>query len=670
MTDNVANHELVAEKPQATLAALVAVSRFLAILGLLAMLISVNIEVIGRSFFGQATIWVTEVSTYLVIAITFLGAAFVVGRDANVRVDMVVNALPKRFLPHIVRGQSWLAAFVTLVILWKATGFWYENYDSSTRSWSLLNTPLWIPQTSVVVGMAALTLVLAAVGSVRNHLLCHALTALLVLLAICLATDTIDLPLSQTQLVLLFASVILVGSFIGSGMTSFLVASATGLVLFLAFNATAEAGLSPKAIALIIMLFVLLLSGLPVVFTLMSLGIAAMLIWLPPVTLNFSGERAWDATNTFELTAIPMFVLMGSILVRSNASTEMFAAARYWMGRVRGGLAYASIMASGVFAAVSGSSLATAATMGRVAGPEMMDEGYKPELAFGVLAAGGTLGILIPPSIAMIIYGPLAGVPVTDLFLAGVIPGLMMIAAFSLVTFIWSSIDKSAAPEGQSYTLRERVVALKGVIPFLVLMATVLGSLYAGIATPTEAGAVGVLGAILISLFRGTLSFKEMMGACEEAAIATSFLLMIAVGASVMSFAVDYLQMPQSLVGFLNDMNLSDIWLFVAIVVLYFILGMFVEPISMVLITLPIILPVINAAGWDPLWFGIILVMLVEIGLITPPIGMILYVLAGVTEKRASLGQIATGALPFVLIYVFMVFFFFAFPGFVTVLVG
>ena len=669
MTDSVIHNELEAETPQASLTALVAVSRFLAIACLLAMLVSVNIEVIGRSFFGQATIWVTEVSTYLVIAITFLGAAFVVGRDANVRVDMIVNALPKSLLPNILRGQSWLAAFVTLIILWKATGFWFGNYDSSTRSWSLLNTPLWIPQTSVVIGMAALSLVLAAVGTVRNHTICLVLTALLVALAICLATKVVNLPLSQTQMVLVFAALMLAGTFIGSGLLSFVVALGTALILFLAFFVTADMGLSAKSIALIVMLFVLLLSGLPVVFCLMALGIAAMLIWLPPVTLNFSGERAWDATNTFELTAIPMFVLMGSILVRSNASTEMFAAARYWMGRVRGGLAHASIMASGVFAAVSGSSLATAATMGRVAGPEMMDEGYKPQLAFGVLAAGGTLGILIPPSIAMIIYGPLAGVPVTQLFLAGIIPGLMMIAAFSVVTLIWSTLDKSAAPQGQSYPLRERIKALRGVIPFLVLMAMVLGSLYAGIATPTEAGAVGVLGSILISLFRGTLSFKELMGACEEAAIATSFLLMIAVGAAVMSFAVDYLQMPQALVRFLGELNLSDIWLFVAIVILYFILGMFVEPISMVLITLPIILPVISAAGWDPLWFGIILVMLVEIGLITPPIGMILYVLAGVSEKRASLGEIATGALPFVLIYLVMVFFFFAFPGFVTVLV-
>lgn len=657
------------ESPQATLAAIVAGSRLLAITCLSAMLISVNIEVIGRSFFGQATIWVTEVSTYLVIAITFLGAAFVAGRDSNVRVDMLVSALSKHRLQQVQHGQSWIAAFVVLIILWKATGFWFDNYESSARSWSLLNTPLWIPQTSVLIGLATLCMVLAAVSVERHHLLCTVLTALLISLAIGLGTKLISLPVSQNQTVLMFAVVTLLGAVICSGPVASAVALGTGLVVGGVFVVTRDVDLSSKSFALIAVLFFLLLSGLPVVFCLIVLGIAAMLLWLPPVTLNFSGERAWDATNTFELTAIPMFVLMGSILVRSNASTEMFAAARFWLGRARGGLAYATIAASGVFAAVSGSSLATAATMGRVAGQEMIDEGYKPELTFGVLAAGGTLGILIPPSIAMIIYGPLAGVPVTQLFVAGIVPGLMMILAFAFVAFIWATVSPSAAPKDQSYPWREKLKALNGVIPFLLLMALVLGSLYAGLATPTESGAVGVMGAILISFFRRTLNFTELMGACEEAVLATSFLLMIAVGASVMSFAIDYLQMPQALVGFIDAMNLSDIWLFVAIVVLYFVLGMFVEPISMVLITLPIILPVISAAGWDPLWFGIILVMLVEIGLITPPIGMILYVLAGVSEGNATLAQIAKGALPFVFIYLIMVFFFFAFPGFVTVLV-
>lgn len=669
MVDQLSTNQPGVEAPRATHTTIIAGSRFLAIACLIAMLISVNIEVIGRSLFGQATIWVTEVSTYLVIAITFLGAAFVAGRDSNVRVDMLVSALPKHRLQQVQRGQSWVAAFVVLIILWKATGFWFDNYDSSARSWSLLNTPLWIPQTPVLLGLAALCFVLTTVGTERRHLVCTVLTALLVALAIGLGTKLVSLPVAQNQIVLLFAIAMLLGALICSGPAATLVALGSGLIVFGVFAVTRNVDLSTKSFALIAVLFFLLLSGLPVVFCLIVLGIAAMLLWLPPVTLNFAGERAWDATNTFELTAIPMFVLMGSILVRSNASTEMFAAARYWLGRARGGLAYATIAASGVFAAVSGSSLATAATMGRVAGQEMIDEGYKPELTFGVLAAGGTLGILIPPSIAMIIYGPLAGVPVTQLFVAGIVPGLMMILAFALVAFIWATVSPSAAPKGHSYTYREKFKALKGVIPFLLLMALVLGSLYAGIATPTESGAVGVVGAIVISFFRGSLNFSELMGACEEAILATSFLLMIAVGASVMSFAVDYLQMPQALVGFIDAMNLSDIGLFVAIVILYFVLGMFVEPISMVLITLPIILPVISAAGWDPLWFGIILVMLVEIGLITPPIGMILYVLAGVAENNATLAQIAKGALPFVFIYLVMVFFFFAFPGFVTVLV-
>lgn len=443
---------------------------------------------------------------------------------------------------------------------------------------------------------------------------------------------------------------------------------ALGLVIgpvLVIFWGLSDAGLAARSIGLIGALFFLLLVGLPVAFTLISIGISAILFWLPIVSLAYVGERAWNAVNTFELAAIPMFVLMGSILVRSNASSEMFHAARVCIGRIRGSLAHASVLASGIFAAVSGSSLATAATMGRVAGPEMMDENYDPQLAYGVLAAGGTLGILIPPSIAMIIYGPLAGVPVTALFVAGIIPGVLMILAFLTVVTVWTAVDADAAPKGHSATLREKAVALKGVAPFLVLMVLILGSLYAGVATPTEAGAVGVLGALLISFARGTLTLQDLMLSLSETVKTTSLLLLIAVGAAIMGFSIDFLSMPQALVSFIASFDLSDLGLFLAIVLLYLVLGMFMEPISMVLITLPAILPVISAAGWDPLWFGIVLVMLIEIGLITPPVGMILYVLSGVSDNRVSLTSIAKGSLPFVIVYIVMVFVFFSFPNIV-----
>lgn len=642
-------------------------SRTLGILAVLAMILAINTEIVSRTLFGHATIWVTEVSTYLVVAITFLGAAHVALRDGHVRVDLVINRLSPARRAAMLAGLTWLSAFLTLALLWKATGFLAENFHSQARSWSLLSTPLWIPQLAMVLGLAALAIALALQGAGQARPLAALPFALALAYALLAGLGLLAGPPPLVSIGLL-AGLTLISAALSQGLVALSVLAVVVLPAVLIFWASIGALAAAKSLVLVATLFFLLFTGLPVTFCLLGIGILAMAIWLPPVSLGALGERGWMAVNTFELASIPMFVLMGAILVRSNASTEMFRATRYFMGSMRGSLAHASIIASGIFAAVSGSSLATAATMGRLAGPEMMDQGYRPELAYGVLAAGGTLGILIPPSIAMIIYGPMAGVPVTELFMAGIVPGLAMIAAFSLTVAIWLAIDSKAAPRGSSVPWREKLAALWGVAPFVILMVMVLGSLYAGIATPTEAGAVGVLGAFVISLARGTMTLTQLIAALEETVTATSFLLMIAVGAAVMGFAIDYLSMPQMLVQFVQGLGLSDLALFLTIVALYFLLGMFVEPISMVLMTLPVVLPVIAAAGWDPLWFGIILVMLVEIGLITPPVGMILYVLSGVSDSRVSLTQISAGALPFVGVFLLMIFLFYAFPQIVTFL--
>lgn len=641
------------------------ISRMAGIVAVLALLVIVNIEVIGRSVFDEATIWVTEVSSYLVVAITFLSAAYTVFKESNIRVDLLLNRFGETTQRELQIALNWLSAFIVLVVLWKFSAFWQENFRADIRSWSLLNTPVWIPQLSVLIGLIAMLGILCGNLSKQvGHLaLLPVLLALVVLL--CDSFNLYRWSLTSTQGLLLCALMLAFSAALSKWRVARITWGAM-LGLMVIFWGASEKALAIQSIVLIAVLLLLLFIGLPVVFSLFSVAVLVMSFWLPGVSLNAIGERTWGAVNTFELAAIPMFVLMGVILVRSNASSEMFTAARLNMGRVPGSLAYAAITASGIFAAVSGSSLATAATMGRVAGPEMIDQGYKPTLTYGVLAAGGTLGILIPPSIAMIIYGPMAGVAVTELFMAGIIPGLLMIVAFALVVFVWSLIDRRAVPSSSPVPIIEKLCSLVGVLPFLALMLTVLGSLYAGIATPTEAGAVGALGALAISLLRRTLSVKSLIVALEEAAITTSFLLIIAVAAAVMSFGIDFLAMPQALVGYVDSLDLSDFGLFFAIVILYLVLGMFVEPISMILMTLPIILPVISAAGWDPLWFGIILVMLVEIGLITPPVGMILYVLAGVAGAKVKFSHISLGVLPFVGAFLGMIWLFFGFPSLVT----
>ena len=643
-------------------------SRTLGVLGILVMLISVNIEVISRSIFGHATLWVTEVSTYLVIAVTFVGAAFAANRDANVRVDLVAGMLPPEWRVRLTKATLWISLFFALIALWKITGFWIENFRSDARSWSLLATPLWIPQFSLIVGMAAFIVAFAASSHEKSGTLATLSVIAAMMFALLQGGEIWLQGLSLHQSILVIACLTAIGVFLAEGIGVLKVMLVVVVPVILLLVLTKDSGVATKSMALIGLLFLMLFTGLPVLFCLLGIGMLAMIFWLPPSSLNFVGERAWGAVNTFEFTAIPMFVLMGAILVRSNVSAEMFNAAKLNMGKLPGSLAYASILASGVFAAISGSSLATAATMGRVAGPEMMKEHYDPKLAYGVLAAGGTLGILIPPSIAMIIYGPLAGVPVTELFLAGIIPGILMIVAFSSVVTVWIFIKGSSAPAGQNVSLKDKILALKGVAPALALMAMVLGSLYAGFATPTEAGAVGVLGALLICLVRKSLTMSDFGYALEETVLATSFLLMIAVGAAVMSFAIDFLSMPQALVDFVQGLNLTSFGLFLAIIVLYLILGMFVEPISMILMTLPVVLPVIATMGWDPLWFGIVLVMLVEIGLITPPVGMILFILAGVSDNKVSVANISAGALPFVAAYLGMLLLLFAMPDLVTLL--
>ncbi|MEX3008624.1 TRAP transporter large permease subunit [Hoeflea sp. TYP-13] len=656
---------------------LAAASKSMAILTVAVLLASINLEVISRYIFNSPTIWVTEFSAYFVIAITFLGAAYSQLSGRNIRVTFVRDRMPSPIAVAMDTSAHWCSLFVCLILLWRTSAFVGENYTDLTRSWGLLRTPLWIPQTTVVLGYGCLLLaifacVLAANGSKRRHpaLVLLPAAALFIWSGLLTLQGTTDLALGIDAQVTLSATLtlVLVSAFVLSGTRNALSLLLLILPLLLGYALLADAPLAHRSIGMLAALLYLLIFGVPVTFTLGMLALLAIGIWLPPVTIVALGERSWEAVNTFELAAIPMFIMMGSLLVSSGASRDMYEATRTLFGRMRGGLAHASVGASGIFAAVSGSSLATAAAMGKVAGSEMTQRGYRPELAFGVLAAGGTLGILIPPSIAMIVYGPLAGVPVTDLFLAGIVPGLLLMAAFSLVVAVWVAIDPAAAPPGQAFSATQKLQALLGVGPFLLLILLVLGSIYLGVATPTEAGGVGVLGAAAISAMRRTLSWRGVLGSIEEAAVVTSFLLLIAVGAAQMGFVVDYLNMPQSLVGYINNADLSDTGIFLALVAIYVLLGMFVEPISMMLITLPVVLPIASAAGWDLLWFGIVLVMLIEIGLITPPVGMILFVLSGVSDKAVDLSRIALGALPFVAAFLAMIALFFLFPEIVTFL--
>ena len=316
-----------------------------------------------------------------------------------------------------------------------------------------------------------------------------------------------------------------------------------------------------------------------------------------------------------------------------------------------------------------GRALATAATMGAVACPEMIKRGYSPQLTYGVIAAGGTLGILIPPSIAMIIYGTTVGAPISDLFIAGIIPGLVLMASFMLAILVWSAVISGSAPRGTPYTVREKMSALVGVLPFMVLILSVLGSLYMGIATPTEAGAIGVAVSMLLCAQRKKLGWTMLVETALETVKVTSFLLLIVVGASILSWVFDVLGLPVSLVSEVKAVDLSP-WMVMALIALvYILLGMFIDPISMMLMTLPVAYPLVLALGFDKIWFGIALVMMIEVGMITPPVGIILFVLRGISGD-VPLKSIVQGVLPFVAVILLNVVLIYCYPDIVIWLPG
>lgn len=650
-------------------------SRYISLLSVAAMVLIVSLEVFLRYVLGSPTTWVTEYSSYLMLAIVFLGAPFVQQTGRNVDADLISGFLPSEPRHDLKMAMIWVELIVISIIGWKFLGFVHSEFVTGTRSWGLLATKLWVPQSIIATGY----LLLGAATLAKIHDLSNARTKVQRLsvvvawvgLAIALSLIAIkQIPFhpDDQQISIAVAVLCVALCLISDGLRSAVILAAVVLIGAALFAFSTDSDLSVKMIAFGLLLFFLLSLGVGIGFLLTAIGILGAVVWLPSPMVQPVAARAWETATNSTLTAIPAFVLFGAILVRSGISRDMFHAFQVIGGRVPGSIAHASIAASGLFAAVSGSSLATAATIGQVAGPEMLRHGYDRRLTYGVIAAGGTLGILIPPSIALLLYGSIVGVPATKLFLAGILPGLFLMGLFSLVVFGWVILRPGAAPVAQSTSLREKVIALRPILPFVVLIVIILSSLYMGIATPTEAGSIGALAAFVLTILRGQGSIALFRDAFEEAAVVTSFLLIVAVGAAQMGYVLDYVGAATGLVEYVGSMNLEPWAVFAGIVCMYLVLGMFIEPISMMLMTLPVVAPLAQGAGMDLLWFGIVLVLLIEIGLVTPPVGMILFVLKGVAVEGTTLGDIARGVIPFLVVILLAVVILYLVPSIVTIL--
>lgn len=396
-------------------------------------------------------------------------------------------------------------------------------------------------------------------------------------------------------------------------------------------------------------------------------GIYAMFGWNPA----FGALKVipYGFAATWELSSIPMFLLMGYLAYHTGITGGLFEAARLWLSRLPGGLAVASIFGASGFAAVTGSSVATAAAMGRIAVPEMQRVGYDMRLATGTVAAAGTIGALIPPSILLILYGVIAKVPINQLFVAGAGVGLVSALAYVILVIGWATFWPHVAPRTtETYTLRERLVVLTRISPVLMLALLVFGGLFTGLFTPTEAGAVGASLCALIALFSGRLTWRNFKVSVAEAFSSTAAILFIVIGANLLARFVALSGVDDYISELIASVGSSTYLFLAAIVVIYLILGMFLEPTGAMIITLPIVLPVASALGINELWFGIFIAKLLEVGMITPPIGMNVFVLNGIIGKNVRLSDIFWGAGRFVAADFVVLLLLIAFPGIVLFL--
>lgn len=405
--------------------------------------------------------------------------------------------------------------------------------------------------------------------------------------------------------------------------------------------------------------------GLHVAVAIFLTSVLAAIVYFGPGLLDTFATQLWAVMNDFILTAIPLFVLLGELLMRAGVTQRMYSGMSTWLGRLPGGLLHTNIGASGLFAAVSGSSVATAATISTVALPELRSRGYNERIVLGSIAAGSTLGILIPPSVNLIIYGALTGASIGQLFAAGIVPGLMLIGLFMLAIIIMSIIwPGTSGALDEPATMRQKLASLGSLLPPLSIFVVVMGAIYTGWATPTEAAALGVIMSVGLAAWNRALSIPMLHDAFLSTVRTTAMILLIIVAAFYLKFIIGVLGVPQAMTSFVAGMDLTPMGFIFALVIFYLILGCFIETLSMLVGTVPIVFPLVVHMGLDPVWFGIFLVLMMELALITPPVGMNLFVVQGV-RGRGSVIDVFYGIIPFVGVVLLAVALIVFFPGIV-----
>ncbi|MDR2295641.1 MAG: TRAP transporter large permease [Clostridiales Family XIII bacterium] len=397
----------------------------------------------------------------------------------------------------------------------------------------------------------------------------------------------------------------------------------------------------------IVAFIVLLVAGMHIGVALALIGFVGYgILRGMPAAIGILKVVPYSTAGSFSFSVIPLFILMGQFAFYSGISGELYDTCYKWLGRFRGGLGVSTIGACALFSAICGSATATTATMGTVCLPEMTRYNYKKELSTGLISAGGTMGILIPPSVGFIIYGTISGESIGDMFAAGIVPGVLLMLIFMATIAIITARDPEAGPAGERFSIGERIRSLKGILGFLILFIIVLGGIFGGLISPSEGGAIGAFGSFIILIMRKRASLRNIIAALKDTIKTTAMIFIIMIGATIFGYFLTVSTMPRALANAMVAMHVPSMFVLIIVLLIFVILGCFVDSLPLTIILVPIFWPVLTEMGWNGIWFGVLMVLCMQIGLITPPVGMCCYVMAGVA-KDVPLQKIFRGALPF-----------------------
>nr|WP_272213301.1 TRAP transporter large permease subunit [Marinicella sp. W31]MDC2879248.1 TRAP transporter large permease subunit [Marinicella sp. W31] len=584
-----------------------------AVLGISLM---ITLEVIMRNVFNVSLQGADEYGGYTLAVVASFGFSFALLERAHTRVEIVLERVGTGTQAFLNLFACWCVALMAIFIVWRGYGAMMESIQYKSLSGTPLMTRLWRPQLVWVCGLAFFAICSSCVALHASWLMLRDRARLNIFYGCKSLEDIIEEETFDSY------------------------DDPKGGIMI---------GVYEAGVGFLIMLG-LMLAGLPVAVALFGTAFLGAFVYLGWPTLMGFGNQMWSGQNDFLLTAIPLFVFLGEILVRSGVADALYRSLSDWMRRLPGGLLHSNIGVSTIFSAVSGSSVATAATIGTVALPILKERHYDERLTTGTIAAGATLGILIPPSINMIIYGSMTNTSIGQLFAAGLVPGFLLTACFMALIIVLCVLNPGlAGPALPARPLRDKLMSLLDILPPLVIFIVVMGSIYLGWATPTESAAIGVVCSLVVAIAKRRLTFALLHQAMISTVRTSAMILLIMVGALFLNFVVGMLGIPQALTAFVSQFGATPLEIILLLVVFYLVLGCFMETLSMMIATLPVVFPLIAHMGIDPVWFGVFLVLMMEIGLITPPIGMNLYIVQGVRES-GSIMDVIRGATPFVLL--------------------